>query len=522
MSLTKAALRRGVVAGCAAATAILCSAACTAATHTAGSASSGTAGPVRDGGTLVVGQTSDANPGSLLKTSIGNILSEYAVLESLTLIDLKTGRPNGVLAKSFTLAPDAKSIDITLRDDVTFHSGRKLTADDVIFTLKKVQDPATGAANQAIASKISGIQAKGDYELALTFSQPLPNVFDLFETMPVLNKDTYADYAAGKVVDGTGRFEWKSWTPGGQIVLTKYANYRDAKNTHLDKIEIDVINDPTAMVSAIRSGRVQYGVGTAALDARSLSQQSGFSLVTSGGSAIPLAFDVTRAPFNNKTVRQALEYAIDRNRIVQQVEGGQALAADIPWKTSTVGYDETQAKQYTYQPDKAKQMLAQAGVTSASFDVVTLNTPEATGIFQIVKNNLAAVGFNAKAVPLSATDYDQRIANRNMGAPAVLMMNSNGLSPASAVVSRPELVASNNVTHFQSPEYTSLVQEVTSAGTTAEQEKALHDYNAYFLDQAFAVPLTVRPTMTVRSNTVGGITSTQAGFLQLGQAWLSK
>ncbi|MDH6626217.1 peptide/nickel transport system substrate-binding protein [Streptomyces sp. LBL] len=521
MSRTKPGWQRRLIAGTAAGAALLTSAACSAATQPT-SGNSAAAGPVRNGGTLVVAQTSDADPGGFLKTSIGNILSEYQVLETLTLIGAKTGQPEGVLAKSWKLAPDAKSIDITLRDDVTFHSGRKLTASDVIFTLKKVRDPATGAANQPLAAQVSSMKANGDHELTLTFSKPTPNIFDLFETMPILNPATYADYAAGKVVDGTGRFAWKSWTPGGKVVLTKYAKYRDAKNTHLDKIEINIINDPTAIVSAIRSGRVQYGVGMPALDARTLSKQSGYALVTSGGSAIPLAFDVTKAPFDNKTVRQAIQYAIDRNRIVQQVEGGQAQATDLPWKTSTAGYDATQAKQYTYQPDKAKKMLAQAGVKGASFDVVTLNTPEATGIFQIVKNNLAAVGLNAKPVILSATEYDERIAKQDIGTPAVLMMNSNALSPASQVVSRPELVASENLLKFQSPEYTKLVQKVTGAATTDAQKKAVHDYNAYFLDQAFALPLITRSTMTVRSQEVGGIASTRTGFLDLGKAWLSK
>ncbi|MFC4503671.1 MULTISPECIES: ABC transporter substrate-binding protein [Streptomyces] len=521
MSLTKPTWQRRLVAGAAAGAALLTSAACSAATQPTG-ANSAAAGPVRDGGTLVVAQTSDADPGSFLKTSFGNLLSEYQVFETLTMTSAKTGLPTGVLAKSWKLAPDAKSIDITLRDDVTFHSGRRLTADDVIFTLRKVQDPATGAANQPIAAQIRSMTADGDHQLTLSFSKPTPNVFDLFDTMPIVNPATYTDYAAGKVVDGTGRFAWKSWTPGGKVELTKYAKYRDAKDTHLDKIEINVINDPTAIVSAIRSGRIQYGVGMPALDARSLSKQPGYALVTSGGSAIPLALDVTKAPFDDKTVRQAIQYAIDRDRIVSQVEGGQAQATDLPWRTSTVGYDETQAKQYTYQPAKAKEMLARAGVKNASFEVVTLNTPEATGIFQIVKNNLAAVGLNAKAVLLSATEYDERIAKRDMGTPAVLMMNSNALSAASQVVSRPEFVASDNLLKFRSPQYTQLVAKVTGATTTDAQKAAVHDYNEYFLDQAFALPLITRPTMTVRSQSVGGIKATRSGFLDLGQAWLSK
>jgi len=123
---------------------------------------------------------------------------------------------------------------------------------------------------------------------------------------------------------GTGRFEWKSYTPGGKIVLTKYADYRDAENTHLDTIQIDVIGDPTALVSAVRSGRAQYAVGVPPVDARSLSQQPGFERVTTGGSAFPIAFDVTKPPFDNKIARQAVQYAIDRDRIVEQAEAVRA------------------------------------------------------------------------------------------------------------------------------------------------------------------------------------------------------
>ncbi|MEU6143549.1 ABC transporter substrate-binding protein [Streptomyces sp. NPDC047081] len=519
MSLTTPVHVRRLTAGVAVGAALFTSA-CSAATQQPVGGTSSAA--VSDGGTLVVAQASDVDPGGFLKTSFGNLLSEYQVFETLTLIDTATGKPTGVLAKSWKLAPDAMSMDITLRDDVTFHSGRKLTANDVIFTLKKVQDPATGAANQPIAAQIKTMKAVGDHELKLTFSKATPNVFDLFETMPIVNPASYAGNSAGKVVDGTGRFQWTSWTPGGKVVLTKYAKYRDAKNTHLDKIEINIITDPTAIVSAIRSGRVQYGVGVAALDARSLSEQPGYALVTSGGAAISLSLDVTKAPFDDKTVRQAIQYAIDRGRIVQQVEGGQAQATDLPWRTSSAGYDATQAKHYTYQPGKAKKMLAAAGVKNATLNVVTLNTPENTGIFQIVKNNLAAVGITAKAVLLSPTEYDAKIAARNMGAPGVLVMGSNAQSPASQVVSRPEYLAGDNLLKFSSPQYSTLVQKVATATSAADQKAATHDYNDYLLDQAFSVPLVTRPTLTVRTKSVGGIQSTQAGFIELGTAWLSK
>lgn len=517
-------LKKTAVAA-AAAVAMLAGTACSAATQNTGQAAgqaAQSAGPVHEGGTLVVAQAYDPDPGSFLKTAIGNIATEYAVLETLTLIDAQTGEPKGVLAKSWTLAPDGKSMTLQLRDDVAFHSGRKLTAADVAFTLTKAKDPAVGAANQKIAAQIPAVQVKSDTELALTFANPLPAIFDLFETMPILNKDTYGDYAAGKDVDGTGPFEWKSFTPGGKVELTKYAKYRDAANTHLDAIEVNIVKDPTALVSAIKSGRAQYAIGVAPVDARSLGTQQGFALLSSGGAAFHLGLTVTKPPFDNKSVRQAVQYAIDRNRIVQQAEGGKATAASLPWRPSTVGYDSAQSGHYTYDPAKAKQMLADAGVKpGTAFEVSMGDNPETLAIFQIVKNNLAAVGLEAKPVVMTVPDYQQKLATRTFSTPAVLMQASNGASPATAMVSRPELSAEQNITFFKSPQYSALAQAVQKASTKPDRERALKDFNTYFLDEAFAVALITRPTLTVRSSSLNNIVPTQMGFLNLGQSWLS-
>ncbi|MDT0317008.1 ABC transporter substrate-binding protein [Streptomyces millisiae] len=516
MSLTKRARwRRPVLA--AAAAAMLASAGCSAATQ-----GPGAAGAAGDDGTLVVAQAYDVDPGSFLKTAIGNIVVEYSVFETLTLIDPETTEPRGVLAESWELAPDATSMSITLRDDVTFHSGRRLTSADVAFTLEQAQDPSVGAANQSIAAQISEIRPDGDHGLELTFAQPLPNVFDLFETLPILNEDAYDDYAAGRDVDGTGRFRWESWTPGGEIVLSRYDEHRDAENTELDGIQIDVITDPTALTSAIRSGRAQYAVGLPPGDARSLGEQPGFELVATGGAAFPVAFDVTQQPFDDPAVRRAVQYAIDRDRIVEQVEGGHGVATSVPWRSTTVGYDEAQAAHYSYDPDRAEELLAEAGVApGTSFEVAMGDTPEATGIFQIVQNNLADVGLNAEPVILNGPDYEERLATRNFSEPVVLMQAGNGLSPASAVVSRPELVPANNVSGFETAEYDALVDAVTSASSPEERERALREFNDYFIDQAFAVPLISRPTLSVRTEAVSDIVATQMGFLYIAEASLS-
>lgn len=480
---------------------------------------------VANGGTLVIAQNTDAQPNSFLSPALGNILTEYAVFETLTLSDVKTGKPRPVLAQSWTLAPDGKGMVINLRHDVTFHDGRKMTSADVVYTLKQMQDPAVDPQGVPLASQISAIKAQGDYQVALRFSRSLPNIFDLFDIMPIVEPTTFGQIASGKKVIGTGPFEWSSWTPGSEIVLQKYPKYRDAKDIHLDKIEIDVITDPTALLAAIKSGRVQSVSGLTPLDARTLGNEAGYKLFydNSGGSSLPLAFDVRKAPFNNPTVRQAVQYAIDRKRVLAQVEGGLGHAVDLPWKTTDPGFDQSQFNRYPYDPSKAKTLLAQAGVKAGtSFTLVTPNYPESVSVVQIIKNDLAAVGLDAKVQVITGTDYDDRISKGDMGAAAFLMRNGGAFSPATKLEVRPELRATNNVEHFSSPAYTKAVQDVTDAVSPQQQSDSMKALNDYFLDQAFCVSVVVRPSLWVRKTKVDGIGLTAYGFADLTRAYLTK
>ena len=467
---------------------------------------------------LVAAQPLDVEPSSFLKTTFGNILAEYAVFETLTLISPESGEPEGVLAESWTIAPDQLSMNIVLRDDVTFHSGKKFTADDVIFTLETVQDPAEGAANQVIAANITGMEKISDTELELTFATPEVSMFDLFESMPIVNSESYADNAAGEVVDGTGRFVWDSWTPGSTVELAKYDDYRDADTTELDGIEIQVIADASAMLSAVRSGAVNYAIGLPAADSTVLAEDPAFALVKTGGSSSSVAFDVTQAPFDNPDVRQAIAYAIDRDRINEQVYGGESRATDLFWKEASPGYDEEQSNFYDYDPDTAADMIAAAGATGTSFEILAVNDPATLGTFEILQNSLAEIGLTATVTSVDSADFDERKASGQMGAPVFLLGATESQSPGATLQTRLELRATDNLTGFESPEYTSLIEAVTTATEPDAIRAALVAYNDYFLDAAFVLPIVQSQNISVRSADVDGIGGTQAGFIRLDTA----
>lgn len=431
--------------------------------------------------------------------------------------------PAPVLATSWTIAPNGLSMTINLRHGVTFHSGRAFTSADVVFTLHEMQNPAVSTQGAELADNIASINARGAYQVDLTFKKPMPNIFDLFDIMPIVDKDTFSQLASGKDVDGTGPFVWKSWTPGAEIVLQKYPKYWDAKAIHLNTIDVDIISNATAELAAVQSGRVQFALGLDAIQATTQGRKPGYALVETNGAEYPLCFTVNDPPFNNKLARQAVNYAIDRERIVQQVDSGIGLATDLPWNDATPGYSKAEGSLYTYSPAKAKQLLAQAGVKSGTtFKMVVLDTPQDTEIGQIVQSNLAAVGLKATIQALPDTQFNAKTVTGDMGAPVTLVQSSQAFTPATQVEITYQLRPADNIEHFQTAQYTQLVNALTSAVSASQQVKALSSYDSYYLNQAMCATLISDPTVSVRTTDVGGIVGTDYGFIDLSEAYLTK
>ncbi len=472
------------------------------------------------GGTLQVSHALDIAPGSFMSPTFGNFYVQFAVFETLTRIDGATGTPKPAVAESWELAEDARSMTVHLRDDVTFHSGRAVTAEDIKFSLEQMAAPGVSPQGSALAKNIEGITVDGDRDLSIAFSAPMPNIFDLFEIMPVVNPETFEQMRDGSVVDGTGPFRFEDWLPGTKLTLVKYEDYRDAAEVPLDGIEVSIISDSTANRAALESGRVDYVVGLPPLDATNLSKKDGRTLVGTGANVQAVCVDTTAAPFDDPDVRTALHYAIDRDRIREQVYGGSSEVTNLPWMLSTPGLDAAQVTAYEYDPDRARELLS--GVGELSLPMTALGTPESLSVLEIVQNNLAEVGLSVDIQALTGPDYEERLASGGFGVPIFQMLNGAAFSPATLVQVRPELRLENNVTKFSSPEYAALVDGLISAVSDAEKETALADYNAYYLEQAFCTPIVLRQTLSVHSDRVAGVAPTAYGFLDLSRAALAE
>jgi peptide/nickel transport system substrate-binding protein len=472
------------------------------------------------GGVAQLAATADAQPQSIMAPRLGNLMWRQLVFETLVVLDPKTLEPKPSLATEWELAGDQLSLTMTLRDDVTFHTGRKMDASDVVFSLEQVKLPENSSQLLKIAQQFTKIEAKGTDKVTITFASPQPTVFDLLDQTPIVDQETWAAAKDGSQVVGTGPFVWKSWTPGGSLVLEKYADYRDADNVKLDGVEVSVITDSTALIAALRSGRTQLTYGLTITDALGFKDAPGFELDTAATINQMMGLNSKAPSLSDERVRQAIYYAIDRDRINVQLFGGMAVATDLLWNTADPGYDEKQAGQYSYNPDKALELLKKAGSPDVQFTMTVPAYPIQQSMFEVIQNNLEAVGITVTANVVDSAAFNTMKNDNNIG--DAFLDLSGILAAANTIDNLNALRPTGNLTNLDSPEYLGLADTLREAPAGAEHADAVRAMAEYLLGQAVLQPILRSPTLLPRSMDLAGVTYNIQGYVLLNGASLKQ
>ena len=466
----------------------------------------------QDTSRAVIAQAYDAQPRNLLAFRGGNFPWIKNVFETLTYTDPETFEPQPELATDWTLSDNGMTLTLNLRDDVTFHTGRKMTAADVKYSLETAALPETASQIGFIARSFKAIDTPSDTQVVITFSQPTSNVWDLFEETPIIDKETYAEREDGSKVIGTGPYKFVSWTPGAELQLSRYDDYRDKDAAQIRDLDYAIIADPTATIAAVRSGRAQIGYGMTPRDVIEFDRNPMYTIVSTAGTIYPFGVNVEEGPFDQKTVRQAVGYAIDRQRIIDQVFDGAGTPTDLFWSPSSPGYTEEQANRYSYDPDKASKMLEDAGAKGAKVTIIIPAIPANRSIFEIVQNNLREVGLEPEARVLDVAEYDQRQVAGDLGEAFILIHGQVGFQTATLLSSLPSL-RKGNPSHFWSDEYETLRNAVSAASTADDQAKAVTALSEYMLDEAFTLALLQAPSPSVVSADLEGVSFSRRGYI---------
>ena len=457
----------------------------------AGLLGTGTAlGAPKRGGVVHMAQIADVIPSGLFGQNFPNTAIGGLIFNTLTAYDHRTLQPKPELAKAWHSSSDGLTFTLDLRTDVKFHTGRPLTSADVIFCLKNMQDPARGSQLRSTAAAITDMAAAGPAQVKLKLEHPLSNLFDLFEIMFVVDHETLPDMLSGKNLVGTGPFTWKEWRPGDSLTLARNPNYWKTGRPYLDGVELRVIPQTQALLAALQAGQIEVALGLAPKDVAALRGSKGFATVVSDthGASYYVGCNVDVKPLDRPQVRQAISYAIDRERILKEVFSGLGVATSTPWPASSPAYDKAEAARYHYDPEKAKSLLKAAGVEKFETGLA-INTGLGPGspMAQIVQFNLQQVGITTTTSSFDAAQFIKKLAGGTLPGLWVNVHGFGQLHPATLVTSAFPFAAAKNASNFHDPAYAAAVNRAWLATTEKEERAADRQITEILLQNQFVI-----------------------------------
>lgn len=329
------------------------------------------------------------------------------VYASITTLNPKGDVEPG-LATSWKYAPDGRSVTFTLRPGLKFSDGTALNAEAVKANIER----GITQANSNVASEldvISGVAVSGPTSFTVHLKQVDYQVPDLLSgkdgMMVSPTAFTKSPHGIATKPVGAGPFTLTSYVPDSHADLTANHGYWDASQIHLAGFTVQAITQPEQIMAALQSGQVNvaYIAGNQVAAAKA----AGFKIDVIPSEVVEeLDVQTTTKPFTSPDVVKAINYAINRQAIVQVQEAGYGAPAYQPFPPGFVGYDPALASAYPYNPALARKLLARAGY-ARGLKITLTSTSTTDSLAEQVQSQLAQVGITAKISDVPADTQTQ-------------------------------------------------------------------------------------------------------------------
>lgn len=458
------------------------------------------------GGTLTLGAIGAPQTFDPAGSQWGNQSPFYQAVFDTVLRITSDGKVEPMLASKYAYNDDKTQLTLTIRTDIAFTDGSKLTAEVVKENLTRFQKGTSPDAS--LLSSVSEITADGD-RVVLTLKAPDPAL------LSALTRDagliagekslTASDIATNPVGSGPYVLDTKDTVTGTSYVYTKNEKYWDKSLQHYDKLVINVYADPTAALNAIKAGEA---------NAIKLINNDSISQVEAAGWTINkneldfmgiMLYDragTMNPAMGDARVRQAINMAFDRKALLKTVAGGYGTVTEQVFPKTSSAFDSSLDSTYAYDPAKAKALLKEAGYPNG----FTLEMPTTSllgaSTFNLISQQLADIGITVHGTDVGTNYITDMLAPKYPAAFMALEQNPDWqliqfmLSPT----------ATWNPFHFSDDTANALIAKVRSGDNSAAKE-----LNKYVVDQAWFAPfLRVQGSVASDANTSVSMMSTNA------------
>jgi peptide/nickel transport system substrate-binding protein len=355
----------------------------------------------------------------LAATSGFTWLSVY--FEPLVTYDEKLQKVVGVLADSYEVSADQKTYTFKLAD-AKWHDGKPFTSKDAKFTMGLAMDAKSGSVLAARLKAVSSVEAPDDRTLIVKLSAPSASTLDTMTKVMMLPEHALSSIPADQLAKnawwstspiGTGPFKFTKYVIDQYVELAADTDYRGGKPA-LERVINRYFANPAAAIAALRAGEIQFTY----VDSNDVSTFKGdeaFKVIEGDSFVVNyLGFNHESPIWKDPRVRKAVMYAINRDAIIKSLYAGAAKPANCAYVADQLvpqGIDP-----YAYDPEKAKQLLDEAGWSQINGDKpITLltyyTTPLATNVLAAVQAMLSQVGINVVPRAVDTPTYNSIVLN---------------------------------------------------------------------------------------------------------------
>ena len=412
------------------------------------------------------------------------------VIEPLVEYDFKRKDYVGVLAESWQF--QGNKWVFKLRKGIKFHNGATFTSKDVPFSIEKMRDEKGGSLQAFNFKDVTDIQTPDDQTVIFVTKEPNAVFLDRLENRFMLSKaagEKFGDKLYENLV-GTGPYKFVSFQRGGNLVFTRNDDYWGAKAA-IKEVVFRKVTEDAARLAALESGQADFINNVPDHEVERLRKHPRIRIDQIEGTRMFfLAFNMAFKPWDNKLVRQAANYCVDPSAIVRNIFDGIGYPCNGPVGANVVGTDP-KLKRYPYDPQKAKQLLAQAGFPNGC-DIQLYYSPgrypKDREVCQVVAAQMVKGGFHVELISQEwALFWDKQGVNG--GKLPFYYIGRGGLTDADTLYDQYFRTGSTKRTNYSNPQLDKIIDEQQKTSEMKKRVQLLQQAGKILMDEVPFVPL---------------------------------
>jgi len=459
-------------------------------------------------------------PNSLDPMAIANMSTftiTYAIYDNLV-EENSDGEYVPSLAKKVDISKDGLTYTFTLNKGVKFHDGSEMTADDVVFSINRTIKKGWAFDMTAF---IKSVKKVDDYTVKMTLNRPFDGMLGslaspFFSIMSKSYLQKNGDTSVERKPMGTGAYKFVSWKSGDNITLEANEDYFKGAPS-IKKVVFKPITDKDTGLVALQNGEIDAFLNINNSDIQTVKDDSNLAFYSTNQTAVlSLIMNTEVKPLNNEKVRQAINYAINKDDIIQGALEGVGTAANSAIAPTCSGYSKD-VTGYSFSTDKAKALLKEAGYKSINLKIKLKEDSKNQKVAQIIQSNLKQVGINVEIETMEAGAYSNDVyvnGNYDMTITSWFAMFPDAYSLLYSQFHKDCYGSTGNITHVRD----NTLSADLDAAAEASGDAKIAAYNKvaqYLNDHAYVAPLVYENTTITTNAKLKGVEANPLGVYKV-------